>query len=150
MTISEYINEKNKLMYEIQSSEAKIKLLRDKAVSCQAPLRADAGLNPTKNIHKTEDIIIDKITLEENVRAATEKLDILNNRFRESLKLLDKPEYRTAVELRTLMGIPWNKVASSMGYCTRQVQRFHEKAELQLEKMSHHVAPCTIDFVSSI
>ena len=135
MTIREYEIKRDNLLYTIKLNEAAMRISNERAENCTAGLSFDAGLNPSRSIHPTEDCIVKKIDAEKRIENAKRELEQLNNEFEESLSLLGDPQMRVVVHLRCVAGADWNEIARATQDSRRQVQRHYEEAALKLSNM---------------
>lgn len=94
---------------------------------------SDMPGSPNRNIHKTEDVIVKIVDLQEEVKADMEGLVDLKKQIMDSINQVEDPELRTLLELRYLSYLSWEQIAGEMYYGIDNIFKLHRKALDQIE-----------------
>lgn len=135
MTAKEYLNQAHHIDRCINSGLEQIASLRGLAVKATQTF-SDMPGSPNRNIHKTEDIILKIVDMEDDLKRSMERLVDLKAEIMSVIAKVEDAEYRTLLELRYLCFKTWEQIAVEMGYELRWVYRLHQKA---LDAASEHI-----------
>lgn len=127
MTVKEYLSQAYYIDREIDSKIEIMDKLNALAMKT-TPTMSDMPGSPNRNIHKTEDIIVKIMDLENEI---TERIDYLVDLKRDIYVLINKvknPDYRMLLELRYLCFRKWEEIAVEMNMEISWVHKLHKRA----------------------
>ncbi|MGN0244593.1 MAG: DUF1492 domain-containing protein [Lachnospiraceae bacterium] len=116
----------------INSKLEQIQSLNDLATKATSVI-SDMPGNATHNVHKTEDVIVKIVDLQNEIKEAMEGLVDLKKQILDSINKVEDPELRTLLELRYISYMSWENIASEMFYGIDNVFKLHRKALEQIE-----------------
>lgn len=88
---------------------------------------SDMPGNPNRNIHKTEDIIVKILELQEEIQSDISELLDLKQSIRRCGRQLEEPEEQVILEERYLKMMKWEQIAVILNMSTRKVFRIHDE-----------------------
>ena len=116
----------------INSKLEQIQSLNDLATKATSVI-SDMPSNATRNVHKTEDVIVKIVDLQNEIKEAMEGLVDLKKQILDSINKVEDPELRTLLELRYISYMSWENIAAEMFYGIDNVFKLHRKALEQIE-----------------
>ena len=116
----------------INSKLEQIQSLNDLATKATSVI-SDMPGNATRNVHKTEDVIVKIVDLQNEIKEAMEGLVDLKKQILDSINKVEDPELRTLLELRYISYMSWENIAAEMFYGIDNVFKLHRKALEQIE-----------------
>ena len=134
MTLEEYAEKKGWLKRIIQSKESRIRFFQDKAVNCTAGYSKTSGCTASRNVHPTEDAMVEIEALRDAIRSDKKEMKELDAAFLKELAEMENPTLAVVLELKDVRGGTWQDVSRSMQYSVRQVHRLHNEAAEYLRK----------------
>lgn len=103
-------------------------------LACKATtVMSDMPGSPNRNIHKTENVIVKIVDLQEEIKRDMEGLVDLKKQIVDSINTVQDPELRTLLELRYLSYHGWEQIATEMYYGIDNIFKLHRKALEQIE-----------------
>ena len=129
---------KNELMkafrieQDINNKMEQIVFLRELATKASSVL-SDMPGSPNRNIHKTEDIIVKFIGMEEELKKEINSLLETKQYVKELISRVTDREGRIILEQRYLQYDKWEQIAGEMGYTVRQIFRIHDVALMEID-----------------
>lgn len=127
MKIKEYLGQAYRIDHRINSKLDQISALHDLATKASSTVNDMPG-SPNRNIHKTEDVIVKIIALEEEVNQDIDELVDLKTDITHLIKTLESHEYQIILEQRYLCFKTWEQISVDMGYSIQHTFRLHDKA----------------------
>ena len=127
MKIKEYLGQAYRIDHRINSKLDQISALHDLATKASSTVNDMPG-SPNRNIHKTEDVIVKIIALEEEVNQDIDELVDLKTDITHLIKTLESHEYQIILEHRYLCFKTWEQISVDMGYSIQHTFRLHDKA----------------------
>lgn len=127
MTAKEYLSRAYKLDQQIDSKCEQVFTLRALATKATAAI----GGMPTsgsKNPRSMESVVCRVADMEAEINANIDQLLDLKQEIRCLINAVDKPVYRTILELRYLCFKPWGEIADRLGYDLRYLLKLHGRA----------------------
>ncbi len=88
---------------------------------------SDMPGSPNRNIHKTEDIIVKILELQEEIQSDISELLDLKQSIRRCGRQLEEPEEQVILEERYLKMVKWEQIAVILNMSTRKVFRIHDE-----------------------
>ena len=88
---------------------------------------SDMPGSPNRNIHKTEDIIVKILELQEEIQSDISELLDLKQSIRRCGRQLEEPEEQVILEERYLKMMKWEQIAVILNMSTRKVFRIHDE-----------------------
>ena len=128
---------KNELMkafrieQDINNKMEQIVSLRELATKASSVL-SDMSGSPNRNIHKTEDIIVKFIGMEEELEKEINSLLGTKQYVKDLISQVTDREGRIILEQRYLQYDKWEEIAGEMGYTVRQIFRIHDAALMEI------------------
>lgn len=128
---------KNELMkafrieQDINNKMEQIVSLRELATKASNVL-SDMPGSPNRNIHKTEDIIVKFIGMEEELKKEITSLLGTKQYVKDLISQVTDREGRIILEQRYLQYDKWEEIAGEMGYTVRQIFRIHDAALMEI------------------
>ena len=129
---------KNELMkafrieQDINNKMEQIVSLRELATKASSVL-SDMPGSPNRNIHKTEDIIVKFIGMEEELKKEINSLLGTKQFVKDLISQVTDREGRIILEERYLQYDKWEEIAGEMGYTVRQIFRIHDAALMEIK-----------------
>ena len=138
---------KNELMkafrieQDINNKMEQIVSLRELATKASNVL-SDMPGSPNRNIHKTEDIIVKFIGMEEELKKEIDSLLGTKQYVKDLIGQVTDREGRIILEERYLQYDKWEEIAGEMGYTVRQIFRIHDVAlmEISIPESCHEMS----------
>lgn len=127
MTVKEYLNQAYRLDQRIDSKLAQVAALRDLTTKVTATMTDMPG-SASPNVHRTQDIIVKIVDLENEINADIDRLVDLKREMVTVIKKVNNLEYQTLLELRFLCFKTWEQIAVDMGYSIQHIYRLRDKA----------------------
>lgn len=122
---------KNELMkafrieQDINNKMEQIVSLRELATKASNVL-SDMPGSPSRNIRKTEDIIVKFIGMEEELKREITSLLEIKQYVKNLISQVTDREGRIILEQRYMQYDKWEEIAGEMGYTVRQIFRIHD------------------------
>lgn len=138
---------KNELMkafrieQDINNKMEQIVSLRELATKASNVL-SDMPGSPNRNIHKTEDIIVKFISMEEELKKEINSLLGTKQYVKDLISQVTDREGRIILEQRYLQYDKWEEIAGEMGYTVRQIFRIYDAAlmEISISESCHEMS----------
>jgi len=130
---------KNELMkafrieQDINNKMEQIASLRELATKASSTLLSDMPGSSNRNIHKTEDIIVKIIGMEDELKKEVEDLLGTKQRVSDLIRQVKDREGRIILEQRYLQYDKWENIAGEMFYTVRQIFRIHDAALMEIK-----------------
>ena len=116
---------------DINNKMEQIAALRDLSQKASSTI-SDMPGSPNRNIHKTEDIIVKMVTMEQELQGEIDSLLDIKQYVADLIKQVKDREGRIVLEQRYLQYDKWEDIASDMCYTVRQVFRIHDAALMEI------------------
>lgn len=127
MAAKEYLMQAYHVDASIRSKVDQIACLNDLACKVTQAL-SDMPGSPNRNVHKTEDIIVKIVSLQEELKSKMQELVDLKDEISKTIEGVEESEFRTVLELRYLSHLKWEDISDTM-YCgVDNVFKIHRKA----------------------
>lgn len=127
MTVKEYLSHACRLDAHINSKLDQLMSLRELANKATSTLTA-VPPSGTRNVHKMENVIIDIVSLENEINADIDALVDVKRKIGEIIKTVENPKYQLLLELRYLCFKKWEEIAVIMDYSVDNIYKMHRKA----------------------
>ena len=127
MSAKEYLSQAFWLDRNITSKLEQIESLNALATRATSIL-SQSPVQKTRNPHKTEDIIIKIIDLENSIKRDMEKLVDEKKELMSIIDCIPNAGERIVLEKRYLCFMPWEDIATEMNYSIQHVFRIHGDA----------------------
>ena len=132
LSAKEFLKQARHIDQRINSKLEQVQSLRELATKATATL-SDMPRSATPNIHRMEDVICKMTDLESEINADIDELINTKHKVMVVIKMVERPEYQSLLELKYLCMKTWEEVAAELGYVYRQVTRMHGYALEQVE-----------------
>ena len=136
MTTKEYLSQASRLEQSINTKLDQARTLREMATKVTTVF-SDMPSSGTKDVHSMQNIITKMVDLEVEINNDIDELVDLKREIISLIKQIEKPEYRTLLELRYLCYKTWEQIAVLMNYTIRHVHRIHDEAVETLHFLKH-------------
>ena len=136
MTAKEYLSQAHRLDMRIQNLNDEIESMNALATKVTSTV-SDMPRSASRNVHRTEDIIVNIMEFQDELEEAMNKLVNLKRDIWNTISKLDNDEYRVLLEKRYLSSERWEEIAVEMGYSIDHIFRMHREA-LDLIKVPKH------------
>lgn len=127
MNAREYLSQSYRVNQRIYSMLDQIEDLKTLATKISSVTNDMPG-SPNRNIHKTENVVVKLLDLEDSVLNEMNILLDLKREMKEVLTKLENIDYRIILEMRYLCYKTWEEIAEDMDYGIRYVHIMHRKA----------------------
>lgn len=127
MTAKEYLSRAFYLNMRIRSKNEQIAEMNALATKVTSTL-SDAPVSGTRNDHKMEDVILNILEYENELKDAMNQLVTLKREIREVIEQIGNDEYKVLLEMRYLSSMRWEQIAVEMGYSIDHVYYLHREA----------------------
>ena len=127
MTAKEYLSRAFYLNMRIRSKNEQIAVMNALATKVTSTL-SDTPVSGTKNDQKMEDVILNILEYENELKDAMNQLVTLKREIRDVIEQVDNDEYRVLLEMRYLSSKRWEQIAVEMGYSIEHVYHLHREA----------------------
>ncbi|MDE6748574.1 MAG: DUF1492 domain-containing protein [Lachnospiraceae bacterium] len=127
MTAKEYLSRAFYLNMRIRSKNEQIAVMNALATRVTSTL-SNTPVSGTKNDHKMEDVILNILEYEKELKEAMNQLVTLKREIRDVIEQIGNDEYQVLLELRYLSSMRWEQIAVEMGYSIEHVYRLHREA----------------------
>ena len=98
-------------------------------LACKATtVISDMPGSPNRNVHKTEDVIIKILDLQEEIKKEMEGLVDLKRQILDSISKVEDSQLRTLLELRYISYLTWEQIAEEMNFGIDNVFKLNRKA----------------------
>ena len=147
MTAKEYLSQAFWIDRGITSKLEQIDSLNALATKATTTF-SEVPFSGTRNVHKTEDVIIKIIDLENRIKDDMKHLVDLKAEIVHTINCIDSAEQRTILEKRYLCFLPWEDVAADTNYSIQHVFRLHGQALKEIDeiiKMRVNESECDTD-----
>lgn len=136
MTVKEYLEQVYCIDQRINSKLEQVASFHELAKKATMLL---TGMPKGKNQSTSpmENIICKMIDLENEINDDIDSLVDLKREIIDCIKMVDKPEYKTILELRYLSFKGWAEIATIMGYETRYLLKLHRLALSKFEAVKN-------------
>ena len=133
MTAKEYLNHAFWIDVGIGSKLDQLERLNALATRATAVF-SDTPVDRTRNVHKTEEVILDIIMLEDDIKQDIARLAKEKKEIVDAINSVEGKELRTVLEKRYLCFLPWEEVAADTHYSIQHVFRLHGQALKQIDE----------------
>ncbi|AHM57665.1 hypothetical protein EAL2_808p01600 (plasmid) [Peptoclostridium acidaminophilum DSM 3953] len=127
MKTREYLNQSYKLEKRINSKLDQISTLRAMAENISSTI-SDVPPSGTRNVSRTQDIIIKIIGLENEINDDIDSLIEVKHEIMHAIKGVDNIDCQLLLEMRYLSYHTWEQIAVDLGYCMDNVFKLHRRA----------------------
>ena len=127
MTAKEYLSRAFYLNMRIHSKNEQIAVMNALATKVTSTL-SDTPVSGTKNDQKMEDVILNILEYENELKDAMNELVTLKREIRDVIEQVGNDEYRVLLEMRYLSSKRWEQIAVEMGYSIEHVYHLHREA----------------------
>lgn len=141
LSAKEFLKQARHIDQRINSKLEQVQSLRELATKATATL-SDMPRSATPNIHRMEDVICKMMELESEINADIDELINTKHEVMAVIKMVERPEYQSLLELKYLCMKTWEEVAAELGYVYRQITRMHGHA---LEQVDAILRRCNSD-----
>lgn len=141
LSAKEFLKQSRHIDQRINSKLEQVQSLRELATKATATL-SDMPRSATPNIHRMEDVICKMMELESEINADIDELINTKHEVMAVIKMVERPEYQSLLELKYLCMKTWEEVAAELGYVYRQITRMHGYA---LEQVDAILRRCNSD-----
>ena len=141
LSTKEFLKQARHIDQRINSKLEQVQSLRELATKATATL-SDMPRSATPNIHRMEDVICKMMELESEINADIDELINTKHKVMAVIKMVERPEYQSLLELKYLCMKTWEEVADELGYVYRQITRMHGHA---LEQVDAILRRCNTD-----
>ena len=132
LSAKEFLKQARHIDQRINSKLEQVQSLRELATKATATL-SDMPRSATPNIHRMEDVICKMMELESDINADIDELIDTKHEVMAVIKMVERPEYQSLLELKYLCMKTWEEVAAELGYVYRQITRMHGYALEQVD-----------------
>ena len=141
LSAKEFLKQARHIDQRINSKLEQVQSLRELATKATATL-SDMPRSATPNIYRMEDVICKMTDLESEINADIDELIDTKHEVMAVIKMVERPEYQSLLELKYLCMKTWEEVAAELGYVYRQITRMHGYA---LEQVDAILRRCNTD-----
>ena len=141
LSAKEFLKQARHIDQRINSKLEQVQSLRELATKATATL-SDMPRSSTPNIYRMEDVICKMTDLESEINADIDELIDTKHEVMAVIKMVERPEYQSLLELKYLCMKTWEEVAAELGYVYRQITRMHGYA---LEQVDAILRRCNSD-----
>ena len=141
LSAKEFLKQARHIDQRINSKLEQVQSLRELATKATATL-SDMPRSATPNIYRMEDVICKMMELESEINADIDELINTKHEVMAVIKMVERPEYQSLLELKYLCMKTWEEVAAELGYVYRQITRMHGYA---LEQVDAILRRCNTD-----
>ena len=134
MTAKQYLNQAYRLDQRINSKLEQVLALRGLTTKVTATMTDMPG-SASPNVHRSQDIIVKIVDLENEINADIDRLVDLKREIVSVIKGVEDPECQTLLELRFLCFKTWEQIAVEMNYGIDNIYRLHRKAIKMVDEM---------------
>lgn len=134
MTAKQYLNQAYRLDQRINSKLEQVLALRGLTTKVTATMTDMPG-SASPNVHRSQDIIVKIVDLENEINADIDRLVDLKREIVSVIKGVEDPECQTLLELRFLCFKTWEQIAVEMNYGIDNIYRLHRKAMKMVDEM---------------
>ena len=127
MTAKEYLSRACRLDARINAKLDQVMSLRNIANKATSTLSV-VPPSGTRNVHKMENVIIEIVSLENEVNADIDALVDVKRNIGKIIKTVENPIYQILLELRYLCFKKWDEIAVIMDYSVDNIYKMHRKA----------------------
>ena len=127
MKVREYLNRAFKLEKRINSKLDQISTLRVMAEKVSSTIN-DVFSSGTRNVTRTQDIIIKIIDLENEINDDIDSLIEIKREIMHAIKAVENIDCQLLLEMRYLSYHTWEQIAVDLGYCMDNVFKIHRRA----------------------
>ena len=132
LSAKEFLKQARHIDQRINSKLEQVQSLRELATKATATL-SDMPRSATPNIYRMEDVICKMMELESEINADIDELIDTKHEVMAVIKMVERPEYQSLLELKYLCMKTWEEVAAELGYVYRQITRMHGYALEQVD-----------------
>ena len=141
LSAKEFLKQARHIDQRINSKLEQVQSLRELATKATATL-SDMPRRSTPNMYRMEDVICKMTDLESEINADIDELINTKHEVMAVIKMVERPEYQSLLELKYLCMKTWEEVAAELGYVYRQITRMHGYA---LEQVDAILRRCNTD-----
>ena len=138
LSAKEFLKQARHIDQRINSKLEQVQSLRELATKATATL-SDMPRSSTPNIYRMEDVICKMTDLESEINADIDELIDTKHEVMAVIKMVERPEYQSLLELKYLCMKTWEEVAAELGYVYRQITRMHGYALEQVDAILRRV-----------
>ena len=135
MTAKEFLNRGYKIELQIQSKMEQLERLRAMATRTTTTL-SDMPRPASPDPHKTENIIIKIVKLDEEITADIDKLVDIRAKIKHTIDKVSDVDERLVLEARYLNFKNWDEIASWLSMSADNVFKIHADALNEVEKIT--------------
>ena len=127
MDAKEYLGQAYRIDQRINSKLEQAASLRELAAKATSTL-TDMPKSASHNVHSMDGLIAKLIDLETQINNDIDALVDLKRDIVMIIKIVEKPEYQTLLEMRYLCFKTWEQIAVEMAYDLRYIHKLHGRA----------------------
>ena len=132
LSAKEFLKQARHIDQRINSKLEQVQSLRELATKATTTL-SDMPRSSTPNIYRMENVICKMTDLESEINADIDELIDTKHEVMAVIKMVERPEYQSLLELKYLCMKTWEEVAAELGYVYRQITRMHGYALEQVD-----------------
>ena len=129
MTAKEYLSQIHSCKMRLKSICWQIESL-EAALGCQSPTYNDMPKHTTRNVHRMEDLIAEKLDLEQRMKAIEVKLAEIYTTIRE----IPNPVHSAILSGRYIIEKEWHDICREIHISESRIFQIHRDALAELEK----------------
>ncbi len=134
MEMRQYLNQAFTIDKRINSKLDQLASLNDLARKATS-LNSDMPGCSSRNIHKTEDVIVKIVDLENEINSEIDRLVDLKVEIQRLIHRVDVPDCQMLLEKRYLCFQTWEQIADELGYSMQHIFRLRAKALKEFSKV---------------
>ena len=127
MTAKQYLMQAFWMKKKIESMQEDILRLEAAATDC-SPNLTGMPHNPSPSHSRMADIVCKIIDRKDELKKKVEELAQLSAEIQLTISQLENDDYRAILNKRYIESMAWQDIAATMGYCERQIYRYHAAA----------------------
>jgi len=127
MTAKQYLMQAFWMKKKIESMQEDILRLEAAATDC-SPNLTGMPHNPSPSHSRMADIVCKIIDRKDELKKKVEELAQLSAEIQPTISQLENDDYRAILNKRYIESMACQDIAATMGYCERQIYRYHAAA----------------------
>jgi hypothetical protein len=132
MTAKEYLSQIRRIKLRVAALTEQLACMKETAGLATAVL-SDMPHSPNRSIHRLENEVIKQMEWEEKIAGELAKLEEINA----AIAAVADPVLQSLLVKRYVNGDAWEKIASDMFVCIRQIHNLHGHALAEIAKSAH-------------
>lgn len=136
MTIQEYTQRIDDLMWQIESKKEKL-LVLESAATCTTSAPSGMPHNPSPSQSRMADVIVKKLELQDSIKADEAEIQSLREYLAATIDQIPSPKYRAVLCKKYIRSMTNEEIAEEIAYSVRTTRRIlGEAIRVLSEKMS--------------